>query len=153
MRLNGHASTRVSPLVRLGCRWQTHRGTLYIVSVDEIFASDNRGETWRTLGPRPKGDAVELVITDAERTSSSQVPFTMYLALRDEGIFRSTDSGAHWHPLNDGLTTEKISAMATVGKNGVCGYGERPLPSRFRGLEKIANRYIRSRLFLGSLWE
>ena len=98
-----------------------HGGTLYIVSVDEIFASDNRGETWRTLGPRPKGDAVELVIIDAEEASSSQVPFTMYLALRDKGIFRSTDSGAHWSSLNDGLTAEKISAMTAIEKTVFVG--------------------------------
>ncbi|MDE0689027.1 MAG: sigma-70 family RNA polymerase sigma factor [Candidatus Poribacteria bacterium] len=98
-----------------------HRGTLYIVAADEIFASDNRGETWRTLGSRPKGEAVELVITDAEREPSSQVPFTMYLALRDNGIFRSTDSGAYWCPLNDGLTAEKIAAMTAVGKTVFAG--------------------------------
>ena len=92
-----------------------HSGTLYIISTDEIFASDNRGETWRSLGPRPKGDAVELVITDAEEASSSQVPMTMYLALKDRGIFRSTDAGVQWTPLNDGLRGEKISAVAAVG--------------------------------------
>ena len=93
-----------------------YSGRLYIVSTDEIFASDNRGETWRALGPRPNGDAVELVITSAEETSSSQVPITMYLALKDRGIFRSTDGGAQWALLNDGLTGEKISAVAAVGK-------------------------------------
>ncbi len=98
-----------------------HSSTLYIVAADEIFASDNRSETWRTLGPRPKGDAVELVVTDAEEASSSQVPITMYLALRNEGIFRSTDSGAHWRPLNDGLTAEKFSAMTAVEKTVFAG--------------------------------
>ena len=103
-----------------------HRGRLYIVSTDEIFTSDNRGETWRFLGPCPRGDAVELVITDAnaEETSSSQVPMTMYLALRDRGIFRSIDGGAQWTPLNDGLTvSEKISAVAAVGKTVFAGTG------------------------------
>ena len=116
--------TRVDTSVPIGTSWMpmaTHRGRLYIVTADEIFVSDNRGETWGTLGPRPKGDAVELIIVDAERTSSSQVPATMYLALRDEGIFQSIDSGAHWRPLNDGLTTEKISTMATVGKRVFVG--------------------------------
>ena len=93
-----------------------HRGRLYIVSTDEIFTSDDRGETWRVLGPRPNGDAVEFVIIDAEEASSSQVPIMMYLALEDRGIFRSTDGGAQWAPLNDGLTSEKISAAAAVGK-------------------------------------
>ena len=99
-----------------------HGERLYIVAADEIFASENRGETWKTLGPRPKGDAVELVIVDAERTSSSQVPMTMYLALRDKGIFRSTEGGAHWRPLNDGLTvSEKISAMTAIEKTVFVG--------------------------------
>ena len=101
-----------------------HSGRLYIVSTDEIFASDNRGETWRTLGPRPKGDAVGFVITDAEKAPSSQMPITMYLALRDKGIFRSTDGGALWHPLNDGLTvSEKISVVAALGKTVFAGTG------------------------------
>ncbi|RKU20063.1 hypothetical protein C6503_06700 [Candidatus Poribacteria bacterium] len=91
-------------------------GRLYIVSTDEIFASDSRGETWRALGTRPKGEPVELVVTGAEEASSSQVPVTMYLALKNRGIFRSTDGGAQWTPLNDGLTGEKISAVAAVGK-------------------------------------
>ena len=101
-----------------------NNGTLYIVAADEIYASENRGETWRTLGPRPKGDAVDLVITDAEQASNSQVPMTMYLALRDRGIFRSIDGGAHWDHFNDGLTvSEKISAMTVVEKTVFAGTG------------------------------
>ncbi len=118
------AWTRVDTSVPIGeslMPMAAHRGTLYIVAADEIFASDNRGETWRTLGPRPNGEAVEFVITYAEQISSSLVPITMYLALRDEGIFRSTDGGAHWRPLNDGLTAEKISAMTAVGKTVFAG--------------------------------
>ncbi len=124
LRADATAWTRVDTSVPIGevfMPMAAHRGTLYIVAADEIFASDNSGETWRTLGPRPKGDAVELIITNAEEASSSQVPFTMYLALRDEGIFRSTDSGAHWHPLNDGLTVEKISAMTAIEKTVFAG--------------------------------
>ena len=99
-----------------------HGERLYIVAADEIFASDNSGETWKTLGPRPEGDAVELVITDAEETSSSQVSFTMYLALRNERIFRSTEGETHWQPLNDGLTvSEKISAMTAIEKTVFVG--------------------------------
>ena len=118
------AWTRVNASVPIGeslMPMAEHSSTLYIVAADEIFASDNRGETWRTLGPRPKGDAVELVVTHAEEASSSQVPITMYLALRNEGIFRSTDSGAHWRPLKDGLTAEKISAMTAVEKTVFAG--------------------------------
>ena len=59
-----------------------HAGSLYILSTDEIFTSDNNGETWTTLGIRPKGDAVGLVIIDTERASTPQAPITMYLALK-----------------------------------------------------------------------
>ena len=72
--------------------------------------------------PDPKGNAVELVITDAEEESGSQVSITMYLALRDRGIFRSTDGGARWSPLNDGLTvSEKISTVAAIEKTVFAG--------------------------------
>ena len=99
-----------------------HGGTLYIVAADEVYVSDSRGETWRKLGPRPKGNAVELVITDTKRESSSQVPFTMYLALKDKGIFQSTNGGTQWKPLNDGLkVSEKISTVAAVGKTVFAG--------------------------------
>ena len=40
--------------------------------------------------PDSKGDAVELVITDAEEASSSQVPITMYL-----GTERGRDLSIH----------------------------------------------------------
>ena len=125
-RLTAEATawTRVDASVPIGeslMPMAEHSGTLYIVAADEIFASDDRGETWRTLGLRPNGEAVELVITDAEPEPDRQVPFTMYLALRNEGIFRSTDGGAHWRPLNDGLTAEKISAMTAVERTVFAG--------------------------------
>ncbi len=93
-----------------------HAGNLYIVSAAEIFTSADRGETWNTLGPRPNGEAVGILITD-----EASPRITMYLALRDEGVFRSTDSGTQWDPLHDGLTSKKISAIAAVGKTVFAG--------------------------------
>ena len=86
-----------------------NRGVLYVVSDAEIFASTDKGETWNVFCTRPKGNPVGLIIDEV------RVPdITMYLALRDEGVFRSTDSGTHWKPLNEGLTGERISAVASV---------------------------------------
>ena len=93
-----------------------HAGNLYIVSAAEIFTSADRGETWNTLGPRPTGEAVGILITD-----EAHPRITMYLALRDEGVFRSTDSGMHWQPLRDGLTSEKISTIAAVDNTVFAG--------------------------------
>ena len=100
-----------------------HNGNLYIASVDEIFTSVDRGETWHTLGPRPNGHAVGLIITDVPKDADSQADITMYLALRDEGVFQSIDGGTQWHPLNNGLTGELISAVAVVGKTVFTGTG------------------------------
>ena len=120
------AWTRVNASVPIGnsrMPMAEHNGSLYIVSVDEIFTSVDRGETWHTLGPRPKGHTVGLIITDGSQDVSSQADITMYLALRDEGIFRSITSGTQWHPFNDGLTGEIISTMAAVGETIFTGTG------------------------------
>ena len=92
-----------------------HGGILYIVSTEEIFASGDSGETWRTIGPRPKGHAVGLIITDAAQARS-----TMYLAL-DEGIYRSTNGGTQWNLFNDGLASKRISTVAAVEKTVFAG--------------------------------
>ena len=118
------AWTRVNTNVPIGesrMPIAAHNGRLYIVSVDEIFTSVDRGETWHTLGHRPKGHTVGLIITDALQDVDSQANLTMYLALRDEGVFRSTDGGTQWHPLNDGLTDENNFHNGGCWRNDIYG--------------------------------
>ena len=98
-----------------------NQGILYIVSVDEIFASMDNGETWNSFCSRPKGDPVGLIVMDEAREQRTQTDITMYLALKDEGIFRSTDGGKQWQSFNDGLTAEKISALTAVGETVFAG--------------------------------
>ena len=120
------AWTRVNANVPIGksrMPMAEYKGSLYIASVDEIFTSVDRGETWHTLGPRPKGHTIGLIITSAPQDADSQADITMYLALRNEGVFQSTDGGTQWHPLNDGLTGETISAVAAVGEKIFTGTG------------------------------
>ena len=45
----------------------------------------------------------------------------MFLALRDEGVFRSTDGGTQWAPLKNGWIGERISAIAAIGKTLFAG--------------------------------
>ena len=92
-----------------------HEGTLYIVSNDEVLVSTDAGETWKSLGSRPEGDAVGLVIVDETQGNGSDERRTMYLALHDKGVFRVTDIGAQWTLFDDGLMGRRISAVATVG--------------------------------------
>ena len=97
------------------------RGTLYIVSTNEIFASADKGETWRAFCARPKGDATGFIITAEREARGSEAGMTMYLALRDEGVFQSRDNGVKWNPLSDGLTGERIFAVATIGETVFTG--------------------------------
>ena len=123
---DGTAWTRINADIPIGkslMPMAEHSGSLYIVSTDEIFTSDDKGETWKTIGPRPKGHAIGFIITDAAQARSSQVRRTMYLALRDEGIYRSTDGGTQWHLFNDGLANNKISTVAAVGQTVFVGTG------------------------------
>ena len=92
-----------------------HQGTLYTVSADEALASDDGGETWNALGPRPKGIANGLIATAATEKHDSKAPVTLYLALQEKGIFRSTDAGQHWTLLNNGLAGKRIYKVAAMG--------------------------------------
>ena len=93
-----------------------NRGVLYIISTDEIFASADRGETWRAFCIRPRGDAVGFIIIDAAQDPNIEADMTMYLALENEGIYRSIGGGIEWELLNSGLTGERISALAAIGQ-------------------------------------
>ena len=85
--------------------WQmTERGdTLYVVSDTEVLTSTDRGETWNSLGTRPEGQLIGIVITDR----------AFYLGLVD-GVFRSVDTGKSWTPLNDDLADRKILTLAAI---------------------------------------
>ena len=79
-------------------------GTLYTVTVKELLASTDRGETWNVLGNRPEGSAVGLIITDQ----------AFYLAIRKKGVFRSTDAGKQWIAFNDGFNFGEESKDKTI---------------------------------------
>ena len=102
--------------------------TLYLVSGNEVFSSSNSGETWTSLGTRPKGAAMGLAITDE----------ALYLTLRSNGIFRSEDRRKQWTLLNDEATEVKIFALATLGNTVFVGTNQglyRIKPKH--GLEKL----------------
>ena len=98
-----------------------HQGTLYTVSADEVFASEDGGETWTSLGQRPKGVASGLIVKDATQKHDLQADITLYLALQEKGIFRSTDAGQHWIPINNELTGKRIFTIAVVGNTLFAG--------------------------------
>ncbi len=89
-------------------------GTLYIATRTSLFASTDRGVTWNTVGPRPQGRAIALLITEPnEEHHPRDVQIEMYLVLT-EGVFRSTDTGATWHAFNDGLIAPEIQDAVAI---------------------------------------
>ena len=98
-----------------------YEGTSYIVATDEIFASTDSGETWKAFCPRPRGQAVGLIVTHETRSNNSQIDIAMYLAFENKGVFRSTDAGTHWTPINNGLTDKRILAVTAIGNTLFAG--------------------------------
>ena len=103
-----------------GPNWQfdpimVERGdTLYLLTPNEVLASTDRGETWDSIGRRPEGRAVALVITDAHREGDPQnADMTMYLVLRAE-VFRSEDRGKQWVPIGESLRSDSPPEMDNV---------------------------------------
>ncbi|MDE0682830.1 MAG: sigma-70 family RNA polymerase sigma factor, partial [Candidatus Poribacteria bacterium] len=98
-----------------------HAGTLYIVAANELLVSTDNGETWNALGARPEGYATELIVIDTAGGRSAHERATMYVALLDRGVFRSTDAGKHWTPVNNGLTGRKVYKLAAIGNTVFAG--------------------------------
>ncbi len=72
-----------------------HDGNLYLLTPNELLVSSDAGKTWNSLGARPEGRAIALVITDA----------AMYLVLQTE-VFRSEDVGNQWEPIGKDLPVD-----------------------------------------------
>ena len=108
------------PIEGLRVAMAEHKGTLYIVSNDAVFVSTDDGETWKSLGPRPEGRAVGLVVVDEAQKNSSDEHPTMYLTL-EKGVFYSTNVGAQWTLFDDGLIGRRISAVTAVGNTVFVG--------------------------------
>ncbi|RKU38103.1 hypothetical protein C6496_08085 [Candidatus Poribacteria bacterium] len=94
---------------------------LYIVTPREVFTSTNDGKTWGTLGSRPKGSVVDLIITEGLQAYNSQTDIAMYLAFSNRGVFRSVDAGARWIPINNGLSEKKIYTATAIGRTVFLG--------------------------------
>ena len=77
---------------------------LYLVTTDRIYASSDDGITWVTIGSRPIGSVIKLLITE----------MAFYLVLDDE-IYRSSDKGKFWSLYNNGLEDTEITAAASIG--------------------------------------
>ena len=80
----------------------------------DVLKSTDNGVTWDSLGERPEGYAVALLITDPTQMSGPlDAQIEMYLVL-GKGVFRSTDAGSTWHLFNAGLTIPRIQDAVAI---------------------------------------
>jgi photosystem II stability/assembly factor-like uncharacterized protein len=82
--------------------------TLIVSGKNRLYQSSDL-EHWRYLWQSP-GPIMALV-------ASPLLPETFYIATVGHGIFRSTDGGESWLPINNGLTNSTINDIATSAKN------------------------------------
>ena len=119
-----------------------HAGILYVVSTDEVLASTDEGETWNALGLRPEGNPAALIVIDGVDGRNARANATMYLALWDNGIFRSTDAGKTLDPRKQWVDRQKDLQTCCNWRHGFCWYRQRSLPAQLRYLGAIADRYV-----------
>ncbi|HWM92016.1 MAG TPA: hypothetical protein VN493_14730 [Thermoanaerobaculia bacterium] len=77
---------------------------LYIGTREGVFKSTDRGDTWQESSfglpeAEPFGDFSVLDLAIDTRGSET----VLYAATRVDGVFRSTDRGATWQPVDEGL--------------------------------------------------
>ena len=103
----------VSSNMSMNGSWQIaeHDNTLYVVSDTEVLASIDRGETWNSLGARPEGELIDLIVT--EGPPGARADIRMYLGLAD-GVFHSVDAGKSWTPVTDQLANKEIRAITAI---------------------------------------
>lgn len=71
--------------------------TLYLGTTGGLFKSTNNGASWFVPSPALEFAFIFAVVIDPSR------PATMYAAVPNQGVYKTTDAGSTWTPVNLGL--------------------------------------------------
>src|SRR5262249_46326621 len=77
-----------------------------IAAVPTSRAGSGRPPKWRSLGP--DGGSISSIIVDPHH------PSTVYAATQDNGVFKTTDGGASWRPVNVGLPGRRFVVVMVM---------------------------------------
>jgi photosystem II stability/assembly factor-like uncharacterized protein len=80
---------------------------LYLSSIYGVYKSTNRGEIWDSLSISINQNYNELYLDPV----NSQ---TLYIVIRNKGVFKSTDGGKGWFEKNDGLINLNFSSNVNL---------------------------------------
>jgi photosystem II stability/assembly factor-like uncharacterized protein len=86
--------------------------TLYVGTGGMTFRSADGGQTWTWIGPPGRNGDMYDIAVDPRDTR------VLYLPRRAYGIVKSTDQGANWVPINDGLLNTTVSLLALADADG-----------------------------------
>lgn len=112
-----------------------------LIALTGLSHFSNAQFNWSSAGPVYTAGRARNMIVDKNDPSGK----TLYLGSSTSGIFKSTDGGANWAPLNDQGTIRNISYMAqgadgtiwaTTGE-GFLRYGQKAKAQRGTGLYKL----------------
>jgi photosystem II stability/assembly factor-like uncharacterized protein len=80
-----------------------HPSTLYAGTDQGVFRSDNAGSSWRAAGVGLPAVRVQTIALDPTATGTLYAGTLTPNGVDSVGIFKSTDGGANWTAINDGL--------------------------------------------------
>ncbi len=110
----------------LGQEPMAERGdTLFLVTSPDLLTSNDRGETWNSLGPHPKGFPVGIAVTDSALylgiSKSAVKPNETFT----DGIYTSVDGGKTWNILTDDILAGKnIRSLGAIDNTVFAGTDE-----------------------------
>jgi len=91
-------------------------GNLFAGGNGQVYISANGGVSWSSASTGLNGFVGTLAVSDS----------ALFAGTSGYGIFRSTNNGGQWTPMNNGLPNKYISALFTLGSSvftGVYGGG------------------------------
>ena len=85
---------------------------LYVGSGGRVFSSSDGGQSWTAISPTGSSGDIYDIAVDPRNTN------VIYLPRRAYGIVKSTDRGASWTPMNEGLLNTTVSLIALSDPSG-----------------------------------
>ncbi|HUX94961.1 MAG TPA: T9SS type A sorting domain-containing protein [Bacteroidales bacterium] len=95
----------------------------YGSNMDGLKRTLDGGDTWETIAQVPAGNdkkfGIGTVVFDYSGEVKNNRTQLIYASVHNTGIYRSTDAGASWHNISDGIVTNGRFEDAEVGADGV----------------------------------
>ena len=87
--------------------------TLYAGTQSRLFEAGTESGVFRSLDGGNRWANIGLTNLDVQALAIDPItPFTLYTGTQSDGVYRSTDKGDNWAPINTGLTNLDVMVLA-----------------------------------------